>query len=165
MSFPKIVIFDLDHTLWPYMAHKLKLPLYINSDGDPTDQNGVVLKLFPDVRTVLEWICAYDMSIAYASRSRKPLHVQALLDALDLEKYAVSKQLIIGTKEQHIRKIADETRFKFNEMLFFDDEQRNIDDLEPLGITCVHIEHGMTMEILKEGLEKYRREHPQKHVS
>lgn len=40
-------------------------------------------------------------------------------------------------------------------MLFFDDEQRNIEDLECLGIVCVLVKNGMTMQVLMDGLKMY----------
>jgi hypothetical protein len=38
-------------------------------------------------------------------------------------------------------------------MLFFDDEHRNIRDLEAHGVTSVLVERGVTMEVVEKGLE------------
>lgn len=40
-------------------------------------------------------------------------------------------------------------------MLFFDDEQRNIVDLERLGVVSVLVKNGMTMKVLMDGLKKF----------
>lgn len=40
-------------------------------------------------------------------------------------------------------------------MLFFDDEFRNIEDLERLGVVSVFVRHGMTMKLLLDGLHKF----------
>lgn len=40
-------------------------------------------------------------------------------------------------------------------MLFFDDEYRNIVDLEQLGVVSVLVKNGMTMQVLMNGLNKF----------
>jgi magnesium-dependent phosphatase 1 len=41
----------------------------------------------------------------------------------------------------------------FKDMLFFDDEHRNIRDLEAHGVTSVLVERGVTMEVVEKGLK------------
>lgn len=41
------------------------------------------------------------------------------------------------------------------DMLFFDDEQFNIDDTTHLGILSVLVKEGMTMQVLMNGLKKF----------
>ena len=45
-------------------------------------------------------------------------------------------------------------------MLFFDDEYRNIVDISKIGVTCVHIDPdvGLDMAALREGLEQFNRQ-------
>jgi hypothetical protein len=40
-------------------------------------------------------------------------------------------------------------------MLFFDDEHRNIRDLEAHGVTSVLVERGVTMEVIEKGLKLF----------
>jgi len=42
-------------------------------------------------------------------------------------------------------------------MIFFDDEMRNLDDLSPLGVTCIKVdpEVGMNINYLRMGLEQF----------
>jgi hypothetical protein len=40
-------------------------------------------------------------------------------------------------------------------MLFFDDEQRNIRDLEAQGVTSVLVDGGVTMKVLEKGLKMF----------
>jgi len=40
-------------------------------------------------------------------------------------------------------------------MLFFDDEHRNIVDLERLGVVSILVKNGMTMQVLMDGLKKF----------
>lgn len=40
-------------------------------------------------------------------------------------------------------------------MVFFDDEHRNIADLEKMGVISVLVKDGMTMKVLMDGLKKF----------
>lgn len=40
-------------------------------------------------------------------------------------------------------------------MLFFDDEQRNITDLERLGVVSILVKNGMTIQVLMDGLKTF----------
>ena len=46
---------------------------------------------------------------------------------------------------------------KYEDMLFFDDEMRNIRDISRLGVTCVHIDEdvGLDYDTLREGLRTF----------
>jgi len=41
------------------------------------------------------------------------------------------------------------------DMLFFDDEQRNIVELSEKGVTCVYVENGVNMKVVDKGLTKF----------
>lgn len=40
-------------------------------------------------------------------------------------------------------------------MIFFDDEHRNIVDLERLGVVSILVKKGMSMKVLMNGLKKF----------
>lgn len=40
-------------------------------------------------------------------------------------------------------------------MLFFDDEHRNIVDLQHLGVVSILVRNGMTMQVLMNGLKEF----------
>lgn len=52
-------------------------------------------------------------------------------------------------------RIKNTCNIELEDMLLFDDEQRNIEDLEYLGIVCVLVKNGMTMQVLMDGLKTY----------
>lgn len=52
-------------------------------------------------------------------------------------------------------RISKATHVDLKDMIFFDDEHRNIVDLERLGIVCVLVKNGMTLNVLMEGLKKF----------
>lgn len=42
-------------------------------------------------------------------------------------------------------------------MIFFDDENRNIVDITNLGVTSILVKNGMTLNVLKTGLEMHNK--------
>jgi len=52
-------------------------------------------------------------------------------------------------------RISKKCNIKLEEMIFFDDEQRNIVDLERLGVVSILVKNGMTMPVLINGLKKF----------
>lgn len=40
-------------------------------------------------------------------------------------------------------------------MLFFDDEQENIDDMKRAGVVSIFVHNGMTMKVLMNGFNKF----------
>lgn len=52
-------------------------------------------------------------------------------------------------------RISKACKIDLKDMIFFDDEHRNIIDLEYLGVVCVLVKNGMTMKVLMEGLKKF----------
>lgn len=40
-------------------------------------------------------------------------------------------------------------------MMFFDDEQRNISDLNKVGVLSILVKNGMTHEVIDHGLKKF----------
>lgn len=42
-------------------------------------------------------------------------------------------------------------------MLFFDDEKRNVVDVSKLGVTCELVPYGVSVPVLKSGLERFQK--------
>lgn len=54
-----------------------------------------------------------------------------------------------------IIRISKESKIDYNDILFFDDEPRNIYDVERLGVVSILVEDGMTVQVLAEGMQKF----------
>lgn len=52
-------------------------------------------------------------------------------------------------------RISKASNIGLEDMLFFDDEQRNIVDLERLGVISILVKNGMTIKVLMDGLKKF----------
>ena len=54
-----------------------------------------------------------------------------------------------------------DSKVDLRDMLFFDDEQRNIRDLTQKGVVSIFIESGVSTEIIYAGLKKFAKERTQ----
>lgn len=155
---PRLVVFDLDHTLWPFgVDNFFYKPPYRRENNKIFDSENKEMNYFDKVPSVLESIRKQKIDMAVASRTEYPEGAFSLLKLFKLDDYFKYKQIYPGTKTVHFEKFKNESRYQYNEMLFFDDEQRNIDDTSPLGVTAILVDpdKGVTLNDLTEGLEKF----------
>lgn len=154
---PKLVVFDLDYTLWPFWADTM-YDLRYKSDG----KGGVVgsrgtdsKKLYKDSREVLEMLSEAKIPMAAASRTDDPPMAKNLLKLFDIDKFFSFKEIYPGCKVNHFKQFRRNSRFDYKDMLFFDDEDRNIEEVSALGVTCILVERGVTRKTLLEGLNLF----------
>jgi len=169
---PKLIVFDLDYTLWPLWidTHSAGAPYtYSKSSNSAIDRRGFEIPLFPDVPKLFAYIRdTLQCQIAIASRTSTPDRASAVLRLLQLEDgtkmfdTVVHPQMYPGSKKMHFRRLATLTGIPCHEMLFFDDETRN-KEVEQLGVTFVLVDddEGVTEDAFCEGLlafEKRKKE-------
>ena len=92
------------------------------------------------------------------SRTLEPEYGKQLLKLMNLEKYFISCEFDTGTKVNSILKIAEMAGIKggIKKCLLFDDETRNIRDIERAGGIGILLGNGLTQEKFEEGLEKIK---------
>jgi magnesium-dependent phosphatase 1 len=129
---PQLFVFDIDYTLWK--AH------VDMSSGGPFrrdaknkdiayDRGGERIALFPEVRSILDGLHRSRARIASASRTCTPAESRDLQTALDIIKYFESDklmQIFPGTKTTHFRRLREASGVDYAQMIFFDDEPRNV---------------------------------------
>ncbi|XP_064467660.1 magnesium-dependent phosphatase 1-like [Ornithodoros turicata] len=153
---PKLIVFDLDYTLWPfYVDTHVTPPFKKASNGDIMDTCGRRISVYPDVPEMLERLSREHYTLGIASRTEEPDAARELLGLLDWNKYFTYQEIYPACKVRHFNKFASKTGIPYRDMLFFDDEYRNIRDVSKLGVTCIHAQHGMSNQILEEGLRKF----------
>ncbi|XP_060677460.1 magnesium-dependent phosphatase 1 [Hemiscyllium ocellatum] len=156
MAKPKLVVFDLDYTLWPFWVDThVDPPFRKERNGKVVDSSGRKVNLYAEVTEVLQALQRDGIQIAAASRTGEVTGANQLLNIFNLDSYFVQKEIYPGSKVTHFTRIKQATRIQFSEMIFFDDEPRNITDVEKLGVLCVLVRNGMTLKLLQEGLAKF----------
>ncbi|XP_037499953.1 magnesium-dependent phosphatase 1 isoform X1 [Rhipicephalus sanguineus] len=155
---PKLIVFDLDYTLWPMYVDTHVTPPFKKVNGKITDRHGRKVSPYPGVPAMLESLKSQKFQMGLASRTDDPDAAKELLVVLDWNKYFPYQEIYPGCKVTHFKKFAQQTGFSYEDMLFFDDEMRNITDVSKLGVTCVHVKDGMSQEVLDEGLRRFENE-------
>ncbi len=144
----KIVIFDLDFTLWncgdTFCDHTQ--PPYTQRNGKIYDASHAEMKLYPDAIHILEELYHSRIKIAIASRTMEAGWAEDLLDKFNIAHYFKAIEMFPSSKIAHLKNIQEKTGIAFEDMYFFDDEQRNIDEVRSLGVNCFLVENGIKYE-------------------
>jgi len=88
-------------------------------------------------------------------RTHEPGWALELLQLLRIKHRFAFAEIYPEAKFVHFDSLRDDSHVAFDNMLFFDDEQRNIRDITELGVTCVHVASGMTTSVLEYGLSDF----------
>ncbi|KAI4296440.1 hypothetical protein L6164_036397 [Bauhinia variegata] len=140
---PKLVVFDLDYTLWPFYCEclsKREMP-----------------SLYPHAKGILYALKDKGIDIAIASRSPTVDIAKTFLDKLNIKSMFIAQEIFSSWthKTDHFQRIHSRTGVPFDSMLFFDDEDRNIQAVSKMGVTSILVEDGVNLEALREGLSRF----------
>ncbi len=144
----RVFVFDLDFTIWnagDTFCSETCPPYKWNKEGKLVDAEGRWIRLYPDVREILKKLKEHEYIIAAASRTHEPAWANDLLQLFDIDKYFTIKEIYAGEKETHILNILKKTNCSIHDLVFFDDEQRNIETVKALGVTTVHVQDGLNI--------------------
>ncbi|KAK6178515.1 hypothetical protein SNE40_013293 [Patella caerulea] len=154
---PKIIVFDLDYTLWPFWVDThVSPPFNKHKDGKVYDQDQQLIKYYTDVPGMLHKLHNDGYTLGVASRTDTPPEAHKLMELFDWDKYFRYKEVYPGNKINHFQQFQSKSGIPYKDMLFFDDEIRNIVDVDKLGVTCIHAADGMSNAVLTEGLQKFQ---------
>ncbi|KAJ9705745.1 hypothetical protein PVL29_003711 [Vitis rotundifolia] len=140
---PRLVVFDLDYTLWPFYCEcrsKREMP-----------------SLYPHAEGILYALKEKGIDMAIASRSPTPDIAKTFLDKLGIKSMFVAQEIFSSWshKTEHFQRIHRRTGVPFNSMLFFDDEDRNIESVSKMGATSILVGNGLNIGALRQGLTKF----------
>ena len=149
-----LVVFDLDFTLWDcggtWCDHTT--PPYSKNDGIILDKAGRVIQLYPDVIPILKKIISLGYDLGIASRTSKPDWADELMRLLAIKRYFRYFEIYPGSKMAHFQSLMEQSDYRFDQMLFFDDEMRNILEVAKLGVNTVFVENGINFKLLQNHL-------------
>lgn len=158
MSSPELIVFDLDFTLWDCGGTwcDCLTPPFRLERGRVFDRDGRHIRLYEDVMLVLDWTARSDVPTALASRTEQPAWARELVDLLGIADRFAFAEIYPSSKLKHFRALHAASGVAHENMLFFDDEHRNIREVSELGVTCVSVDTGMTLQLFETGLRRYR---------
>ena len=169
-ALPKIIVFDLDYTLWPFWVDThVTLPLKASASHDSAkDRFGESFAFYNEVPSILSSLRDCGIKVGAASRTSAPDLGKEILRLLYIEngegkkrkaiEYFDHMEIYPGSKITHFTKLQKATGLRFEDMLFFDDEARNR-NVESLGVTMYLVRDGVTRQEIDDGIREWRRRH------
>ncbi|KAK4183636.1 acid phosphatase-domain-containing protein [Podospora australis] len=176
LPLPKLIVLDLDYTLWPFYSDIHISPPLRSVPNNPlalSDRNGEAFSLYPDAPHILRLLATAPLNakikVAVASKSpvgdlcREVLKTLRLPDGegkgpkrpIDVFTGGGGMEIYEGTKLRHFEVIAKRTGVPFDQMLFFDDERPNF-EVESLGVTMKLVRNGLSWDELERGVKLWR---------
>ncbi|KAG1175929.1 hypothetical protein G6F36_011029 [Rhizopus arrhizus] len=167
--FPKLIVFDLDYTLWPEWIDCTYGPPYKYNEetNSVIDKQKEELKLFEHTTRIISFIKSLpDTQIAIASRTHAPEWARKLLSLLripELDNITLLEaidymEIYPSSKIKHFKALSEKSGIPCHEMLFFDDEQRNR-EVAKLGVHFVLVDSrtGITPTQFENALDAFEK--------
>lgn len=178
---PKLFVFDLDYTLWPFwvdthVSGSIK-PAPNSQNTAAVDRTGERFAFYTDIPSILHVLrdVIPNVKLAVASRTCAPdlardmlriLHVpSAGGEGKDSKKIKPRKahemfegglEMYPTSKLRHMEALQKRTGIAYEDFLFFDDEARNR-DTEKLGVTMWLVRDGVTWKEIETGVVEWRK--------
>lgn len=171
LPLPKLIVFDLDYTLWPFWVDThVTPPLKPNTHHSAaTDRYGEDFGFYRDVPSILQLLPRIQIKLAVASRTSAPSVARDLLKLLHLpadrdgekprkavDAFDGGMEIYPGSKIKHMELIHKRTGVAYEDILFFDDESRNR-ETEKLGVTMQLITSGVSWDEIAKGVDSWRK--------
>ena len=156
-----LAVFDLDYTVWPMNADQVVCPpLRLVKQGVLRDKLGNIVSLYPEIREILAFLKAENVTIGIASKDMAPGLCREIL----------AKHQVIDYFDQNLieiypcsSKCAQFDQFwkrgwKPKDTMFFDDSRYNVKSLQKVGVHSVLVtqKEGATLDLVKAALEHVR---------
>ncbi|KAI9814623.1 MAG: hypothetical protein M1827_003179 [Pycnora praestabilis] len=165
LPLPKMLVFDLDYTLWPFWVDTHVSPPLKAKDNNAraVDRCGESFAFYQDVPLILQDTRAKGIQVSAASRTAAPDLARDMLKMLHLAPankraldYFDYLQIFPGSKTTHFARLQKQTGLDYKDMLFFDDEARN-KNVEELGVVMYLVRDGVTRDVIDRGVREWRR--------
>lgn len=154
----RLIVFDLDLTLWhcaPLLwCDQLTPPLRRTESGQILASCRNEVRLYPEVPDMLARLSTDGHLLGLASRTSAPEIARELLELFGISHHFIHQQIYPGDKSAHFRALHEETGIAFKDMIFFDDEHRNIESVSRLGVASYLVTQGMSLTLLRKALGK-----------
>ncbi|MDA7921983.1 magnesium-dependent phosphatase-1 [Verrucomicrobiales bacterium] len=158
MAHPGLVVFDLDFTLWDCGGLWIDCtshPLKRDDGGQVTDSEGRRFRLYEEALEILEELDSCGVPLGLASRTERPDWAEELLHLWALKDRFLYREIYPGSKVSHFNSLQRATNLGFDEMIFFDDEPRNIEEVSALGVHYHQVTSGVNLDLLRSVLKSF----------
>ncbi|NQU88567.1 MAG: magnesium-dependent phosphatase-1 [Mariniphaga sp.] len=147
----ELFVFDLDFTIWDAGGTWCDAtnPPYHAEKGEVYDSSGKWIRLYPDVRKILAKLKEMEKLIAIASRTYEPDWANNLLQLFNIDHFFIKKEIYPDIKTTHFRNLQEHFQIDYNQMVFFDDEYRNVEEISRHGVECVLVRNGLSMGMVE----------------
>jgi magnesium-dependent phosphatase 1 len=172
---PRLIVLDLDGNLWRPEMYELAWDGYRHAPFEPWGQDGTRLKsslgtvvsLIGDVPELLDEHFGLqdplDTKLAISSRTDVPEWAKELLEKFRLPKSQKTlAEVITGpweirsdSKVHHFERLAKSTGVRYDEMVFFDNEQWNCQSIAKLGVTVGYCPNGVKRHIWEKVMQAF----------
>lgn len=152
---PKLIVFDLDYTLWPFWVDTHVTPPFRKKGNEVVDAQGRTIRYYKEVPAVLKSLSEEGYELGIASRTSEIQGAKQLLQLFNWEKYFKYKEIYPGSKVIHFAKIQKASGIDYKNMMFFDDEHRNIVDVSKVSVACIFVQNGVTRALVKNALKDF----------
>ncbi|KYQ49694.1 Magnesium-dependent phosphatase 1 [Trachymyrmex zeteki] len=153
---PKVIVFDLDYTLWPFWVDSFVQPPFKkgtrNKVVDARDRD---VDHYSDVPDVLKQLSGEGYELGIASRTTEIKGAKQLIDAFGWKKYFKYVEIFPGSKVAHFSNIRKSSHTDYKDMIFFDDEARNIMEVGKLGVHAVLVDDGVSRRVVEDALQSF----------
>lgn len=163
---PKLLIFDLDQTLWAFDAAQPRFQTPHRLAPEGVQCQAAVAKPFKEAAEIVRHLKGSGQRLAVASANSQEKVCASLLQHMGfLQDRAgfggIEKSIMAiypGSKTAHFKQIADGSGLEFREMLFFDDRALNVRAAQKLGIVAHQVSSldGLTWKDFSAGLDAWR---------
>ena len=99
--------------------------------------------------------------LGVASRTCEIKGAKILIQTLGWNEYFSHQEIYPGCKVTHFESLSRNSKVDLQDMLFFDDEHRNIRDLTQKGVVSIFVESGVNTEVIHAGLKQFAKERSQ----
>ncbi|KPM05085.1 Magnesium-dependent phosphatase-like protein [Sarcoptes scabiei] len=127
----------------------------LGNNGKVYDAFNRVIESYPESTEIMRRLKSLGYRIGVASRTSCIEEANDLIRLFDWDCLIDFKQIYPGRKTSHIGKIKEESGYELNEMIFYDDENRNIVDLERINVCSILVPDGINFGILQKGIDKF----------
>lgn len=153
---PKIIVFDLDYTLWPFWIDTHVTPPFRKGKQNKIiDVCGRTVHHYSDVPNVLKQLSEEGYELGVASRTSEIKGAKQLLDLFGWKKYFNYVEIFPGSKITHFSNIQKSSHADYKDILFLDDEVRNIMEVGKLGVYAVLIKDGVSRCVVEDALQSF----------